>query len=120
MAIPRWPTTLPLRPLKAGFSEQYPNNLLRSDSEAGVTKVRRKGAAKPWLLTVPLSLTATQRQILISFVKDTLFDGALRFAFSHPVTDADVEVRIVPGDGLFEISPAGLKYVTTIKLEVLP
>jgi hypothetical protein len=121
MSVPVWPAGLPQEPIKSGYSEQFPDNLLRSSSESGVAKVRRKGATPPFKITVTMLLTAGQRLMLQSFARDTLLDGALRFEFVHPVDDVTFEARLVPADkGLYTIKPHGLDYQVTLNMEVLP
>jgi hypothetical protein len=121
MAIPEWPSALPAAPLKTGYSEQYPNNLLRSSSEAGVAKVRRKGATPPFTISVTFKLSQAQRLILQSFAGETLQDGALRFAFTHPLDGVSFEARLLPdGNSLYKVTPHGIDYLATLELEILP
>lgn len=121
MAIPIWPTGLPQKPLLSGYSEQAPNNLLRSQSESGVVKVRPKGAAKPWVLSVSFALSESEKADFLDFVENILKDGALRFSFRHPSKGIDVEVRIVPGnESLFTLTRYGFDWLVSFKLEVLP
>ena len=47
MAGAIWPLTLPQLPLVSGYSESMPSNLIRSETDTGPAKVRRRGNAKP-------------------------------------------------------------------------
>jgi len=121
MAIPIWPTSLPQKPLFDGYREAIPNNVLRSESDAGFSKTRRKGATPPFRIEVSFNLTGAQRTTLYNFVSNTLLDGTLRFELAHFVDGNAVEMRIVgSGDDLVSITPYGLEWLASMKLEVLP
>lgn len=122
MTLPIWPVSLPQEPLRAGYTENYPSNLLRSEGSTGVAKVRRKGAPRPFSFTASFKVTAAQRVTLIQFVNVTLQEGALRFDYTHPVDGTAFEARIVPqGDNLFTLTPRkGSDFTTSLTFEVLP
>lgn len=121
MAIPVWPITLPTKPLIDGYREAYPNNLLRSDVDAGFGKVRNKGATPPFKFDATFEIDGTQRSTLYSFVQNTLYNGALRFQLAHPVDNTVVEMRIVgSGEDLFSLVAYGLHWTVSMKFEVLP
>lgn len=120
--IPIWPPSLPVNPLAEGYSEQMPDNTIRTSMDSGAAKVRRRGAARPWVMACPLLLTGAQRATLIDFITDSLRGGALRFSWAHPVTGAAIECRIKPsGESMCAFTPAGAAHwTTTLTLEVLP
>ena len=121
MTIPVWPTGLPQETMLYGYSEQYPDNTLRSESDAGVSKVRPKGATPPITFTRDVRLTTEQRGILKTFVYDTLKSGTLRFSFTHPVDGGEIELRMLPqGDSMYTISRYGTTFKTSLKFEILP
>jgi len=122
MAIPVWPTDLPQYTLMQGYSESYPNNLLMSEGDTGVGKVRRKGATPPFAFTRSFYLSKDQRNILANFVQFTLKDGALRFGFVHPVDGNLIEMRIMPvsADDLYTTSREGKVFFVTLRIKVLP
>lgn len=119
--LPIWPISLPQQPLREGFSLRQSSNLLRSEGDSGIAKVRRRGAPRPVTFTCRFRMTDSQRETLAGFVSATLQDGALRFEMPHPVSGATVEVRIVPeGDALFSSVPRGLGWLVSMTFEVLP
>lgn len=122
MAIPIWPESLPKRVLQNGYTESYPNNLMRTEFDSGVPKVRRKSGLVPWPMTVTLLLTREQKETLEDFTTETLDMGALRFSFPHPTKCDNVEVRIKPNsDALFSFTSYSWdRFSVTLQLEVLP
>jgi hypothetical protein len=122
MPIPAWPTTnnFPQVPQK-GFSESVGLNVIRSATDSGPAKMRRRGLA---VSTMDLSfiLTTAQCADLENFINNTLY-GVKRFSFPHPRTAATVEARIVPsGEGeFFKLQYLAPGYwQTSMKFEILP
>lgn len=100
--MPFWPTALPQAPLKDGYSDTAPDQLLRSDMESGPAKVRRRGTAKPHVAACTYVFTDEEATIFEDFALGTLAGGALAFDWWHPVLARYVRARLVPsGDGLF-------------------
>jgi hypothetical protein len=122
MPIPAWPTTnsFPQVPQK-GFSESIGLNVIRSATDSGPAKMRRRGLS---VNTMDLSfiLTTAQTQDLENFINNTLY-GVKRFSFPHPRTATTVEARIVPsGEGeFFKLQYLAPGYwQTSLKFEILP
>lgn len=122
MPIPAWPTTnnFPQVPQK-GFSESVGLNVIRSATDSGPAKMRRRGLT---VSTMDLSfiLTTAQCADLENFINNTLY-GVKRFSFPHPRTAATVEARIVPsGEGeFFKLQYLAPGYwQTSMKFEILP
>jgi hypothetical protein len=122
MAIPVWPPGLPQESLTNGYSENFPNNLVRYSGESkAVGKVRRRGATPPFTYKASFFLSLDQRDLLRNFVQYTLKDGALRFEFFHPIDRGVIEARIIPdGENLYTITPLLDGYTVTLNIEVLP
>jgi hypothetical protein len=121
MAPPIWPTSLPQEALSDGYSEAYPNNLLRSETDAGFGKVRNKGATPPFTFIVPIHFSTAQLTTFLNFHKITLRNGALRFEHKHYRTKQTVEMRLKPiGEDFFVIKKDGFGWKATLKIEVLP
>lgn len=107
MAI--WPYLLPQRPLASDYREAMPSNLIRSDTDTGPSKVRRRGNARPIVVTASYWLTTEQCEMLDEFVFDTLGGGAVCFDWPRPKFHQDAEgkdqyvrARIQPGsDSLY-------------------
>lgn len=120
MALP-WPTDLPQVPQK-GFQETVGINILRSQTDAGVAKQRRR-SAKPTEMSLSFIMTTAQTQRLETFVKQEIY-GTSRFLFPHPrLLNTTVDVRIIPGSNgefytLQYIAPG--YWSTSLKLEVMP
>jgi len=120
MAVLSWPSTLPQVPQK-GFTESVGINVIRTATDAGPAKQRRR-ASRPGQLNLSFLMTTAQTQILETFVKTTT-SGVKRFTFTHPRLYTTVEVRIVPGsDGeYFNLSYVAPGYWnTSLKFEVMP
>lgn len=122
MAIPTWPTAngFPQSPQK-GFSESFGVNVIRTQTDAGPAKQRRR-AKRPSTMDLSFILTTAQTQTLESFVENDL-NGVQRFSFPHPRLNTAVEVRIVPqGEGeFFKLQYLAPGYwQTSMKFEILP
>lgn len=119
MTIPTWPLTLPQAPQK-GFTETVGYNIIRSTTDMGPAK-QRKRSRSPNILDVNFIMTSAQVAILETFV-DTDLVGVRRFLFKHPRTSTMVEVRFVPtGGGLYKSQYLAPGYWTiTTQFEILP
>lgn len=103
-----WPPDLPQAPQRGGYSEKYPNQLLRSDMDTGAAKVRRRGTSKPHNLTVKYVMYEDELELFKLFVSEALQEGAICFDWPHPVLRRYVRARMVGGqDSLFTESPFG-------------
>lgn len=128
MAVLQWPTTLPQVPQK-GFTESVGINVIRSATDAGPAKQRRR-ASRPNELSVNFLMTTAQTQKLEDFIKNLPTNtttpgiaGTNRFTFTHPRLYTTVEVRIIPGSGgeFFNLQYVAPGYwSTSLKFEVMP
>jgi len=121
MPIPSWSTQLLPQVPQKGFTESIGVNVIRSGTDSGPAKMRRRGTVAS---TMDLSfiLTTAQCTTLENFIKNTLL-GTRRFSFPHPRTNTAVEVRIVPsGEGeFFKLQYLAPGYWnTSLKFEILP
>lgn len=121
MATYTWPTSLPQKPLRDGFSEVGGVNVIRTPMDKGPARTRRLSRlVKP--IQVTFLMTKAQVVTLEDFVENTLF-GVRRFNFTHPRKLTAIEVRIVPGgEGVFyTLSPLSVDFwQVSMSLEVLP
>lgn len=120
MAVLQWPSELPQVPQK-GFQETVGINIVRSATDAGPAKQRRR-ASRPNELSVSFLLTTAQTQTLEAFIKNDL-NGVSRFTFPHPRLNTPVNVRIVPGGSgeFFTLQYVAPGYWdTSLKFELLP
>lgn len=119
MAAYTWPSSLPLSPAMAGYTESLRINVIGTPGDNGPAKFRRRGAS-----TTPISyeqvLNGGQVEVLRDFVVNTLM-GVRRFNLTHPRTGAQVEARIVPAGEFYKLSAMGgdLWHVA-MNLEILP
>lgn len=131
MAVPKWPAGLPQTPLIQGYKETVPSTLLRSNTDTGPAKVRRRGHSKPYLVEAPYMLTTEQVNALIYFIEYQLEYGAKCFSWPRPrkfnVNSSEsglVRARINPdGDGLISYSAVADTtdlWMVTLKLEIFP
>ena len=123
MAVYRWPTSLPQKPLIDGYKRVVPNTLIRSSMDTGSDKVRKRGRFKPQEISATYVLTAAQRNALEAFVHDKIAEGAICFNWPHPELNKLVRARIKASqDGILEFSPYGTtnRWQVTLKLEIWP
>ena len=117
MAAIVWPPTLPA----PGFnwSETPVPNTVRTPTDTGPAKVRRRFTAQVTNLDLPYDLTKAEADLLVdTFYEVTTAGGSLRFDYPHPRTGATVECRFREPPAFVETNP-GL-YRGTVRLEVLP
>lgn len=115
-----WPPALPQVPQR-GFSESVGANIIRTPTDQGPAKQRRR-SLRPSTMGVSFLMTTAQVAILQDFLYDTL-QGVKAFDFIHPRTGYTVNTRVVPGqDGeLFKSTYAAPDYWTiTLNFEILP
>jgi len=128
MTVLSWPGSLPQVPQK-GFTESVGINIIRSATDAGPAKQRRR-ASRPNEMNLSFLMTTAQTQTLETFIKNLPTDtpagisGTNRFRFPHPrILNTTIEVRIVPGNGgeFFNLSYVGPGYYnTSLKFEIMP
>jgi len=121
MAVIQWPSTLPQVPQK-GFQETVGINIIRSATDAGPAKQRRR-ASRPNDMTLSFIMTTAQTQVLDDFIKTSL-NGVYRFQFPHPrILGTTIDARIVPGSGgeFFTLQYVAPGYwSTSLKMEIMP
>jgi hypothetical protein len=115
-----WPLTLPQN-VQKGFTESVGLNVLRTPTDSGPAKVRRR-SVRPSKMSVSFFMTTVQVAQLETFVLNTI-QGVARFGFPHPRTRTQVEVRIVPTqDGQYYTTSyqAPGYWLVSMDLEILP
>jgi len=117
--IPSWPSSLPLRPLADGFSETPPNLLVRSATDIGPAKARRRATAGVTRLKAAFRLSPAQLATFRTFLAADLQGGALSFSWTHPLTGNLGAFRIVPPPSIEPIA-AGIAWRVSLDLELLP
>lgn len=118
MSTPIWPASLPQDPLIQGLQEQFPANTIRTQTDAGPAKVRRRFTAGVRRFPgLRMWLTDAQAATFDTFVTDTLGDGALSFEWKHPRTGETKALRFVEPPRL---SADGIHWLAEMNLEMLP
>ena len=128
MAGAIWPLTLPQSPLISGYSESMPSTLLRSETETGPAKVRRRGNAKPVTVQATYIMSTEQMELFDTFVYKTVGGGAVCFDWPRPRFKSGdgryVRARIVPSsNGLYDRSVVDSTtdfWNVTLSLEIFP
>jgi len=106
MAVYRWPTSLPQKPLVDGYSREVPNNVIRSSMDTGSDKVRKRGNGKPQVVKATYAMTAAQRDTLETFIRDSIAYGAICFNWPHPELNKLVRARLkASSDGVCTFQP---------------
>lgn len=114
-----WPASLPQRPQADDFSETPPNLLVRSTTDTGPAKVRRRTTAGVTKMRASFRLTAAQLDAFRSFYAVDIEHGALPFSWTHPVTGAAGTYRIAQPPTYAAVA-AGVAWLVTLELELLP
>ncbi len=117
MATITWPPGLPQKPL-LGWSEKLPEATIRTDTDSGPAKLRRRFTAATRDVSLPMALTETEATILDDFYVDDAKMGSLRFDWTHPRTGVATEFRFREPPNLTE--PANGLYNVTLALEIMP
>lgn len=115
-----WPAGLPQN-VRKDYSESIGTLILRTQTDAGPAKMRKRGK-RPDTLSVGFYMSSAQVDTLRTFVDSTI-KGTARFGFPHPRTGVQVEARIIPQDNgqLFTLaysSPG--QWTVDMMLEILP
>jgi len=115
--MPAYPPSLPRYPL-IGWTEQAPQNMLRSQAEYGPDLVRRRTTSGPRNIDWPLKITEAQATTLMEFFETTLYSGTLEFTHIHPRTGAACTYRFRSEP---KITHSGRdQYTVTLELEIMP
>ena len=119
MAIPVWPASLPQEVERGGYEEGFASTTVRSPTDTGRAKRRRRFLSGPRLLTVVMPMNDAELAIFNTFYEDTIAHGSLSFSFPHPRLGTTVTVALVEDPA--PITPEGaLTYFLAMKLEILP
>lgn len=119
MANPTWPSTLPPPLADSTASYQAVSNVVRSNTEAGVAKVRRRFTAVATPFNCTLKLTQAQYDTLITFYEVTLAD-ALPFDWTDFRTGAAATYRFIQRpQGSYQKGSLN-RWLVALQLEKLP
>lgn len=118
-----WPSTLPNEPFTE-LQGQPADNRLRTDMDAGPTKMRRRYTAKRiFYNNVEMYLDGDQLQTLQDFYNNDLNGGTLKFDWDDPVDGTTVQFRF-RSPYQYVITAGGTTskrvYLVTMQLEQMP
>ena len=118
-----WPASLPQEQF-LDTSYKRRDVRLRTQTDTGPGKVRRKFTAAAADVVVPLVVNGAQRQAFDDFYETTLQEGSLPFDWEDPVTDAMVVFRFKPPVPEWEMVLGGLTglrlWRAVLNLEIVP
>ncbi len=112
MATNVWPSSI--KPLRENFSESQVSRVIRSDTEIGPAKARRRSQIIITNITFDVVVDKTDLFTLKEFYEDN--DSTI-FYFTHPLTDEQITARFLSP---FSYSIYETMYKSTFELEVLP
>jgi hypothetical protein len=113
-----WPSTLPQFALRDGYQSGTGDGRLRSDTDAGIAKVRRRFSYVPRPLSLSTLMTNDQLDTFKTFYDDTLQGGVLPFqVFSAEGADPIV---VQFGQNAPTWVPNGIDWTVTLDLVILP
>lgn len=92
--MPSWPASLPQTQF-LNMTEQRQDARVRTAMDAGPAKMRRRFTTAISTIVAPIVLDGSQRQAFDTFWITTLQEGALKFSWSDPVTDTNLNFRFV-------------------------
>lgn len=129
MAKRAWPAMIERVILREGYSESTGSRLVRHQPAQGPALVRRKAGKRPDMMAVTLffatyeAYTAFRRWF--EDVEEGLAGGLYTVAFPHPVSGAELSVRVVPesDEAAFTAVPWGESskaWSVGVTLEVMP
>ncbi|QIG68379.1 hypothetical protein EVB74_044 [Rhizobium phage RHph_Y3_56_1] len=89
-----WPNDLPKGFTLSSYQETRPNNVIYSEVSTGPAKARRRTTSNVWDQSGTMIMTYGQYRSFLSFISDTISDGAQAFWFPDRLGGADLLVRI--------------------------
>ena len=87
-----WDASLPTCP-ETQYSESFKDNVIRSDMDAGMQKMRQRYTRQQRMLSVSFLLTDAQKATFYTFFSN-IKGGAFPFNFPDPLTGTSIVVRM--------------------------
>jgi hypothetical protein len=112
-----WPLTLPQSFLVEGFTQEATDNVIRSATESGPSKARRRYTAAVEPFTGKMIMTIAQYTIFRNFYRNDIQDGALPFTMPDDVEGGTMEVRFREK---YNATMLGLHWELTLGLDKQP
>ncbi|HET6805328.1 MAG TPA: hypothetical protein VFH59_07815 [Frateuria sp.] len=114
-----WPASLPPPQANSGAAYQPASNVVRSNMDAGVAKVRRRFTAVVTPFNCSLKLTQAQYETLIDFYENTLQD-ALPFDWTDFRTGQAASYRFIQRPSGAFLDRSINRWKVSLQLERLP
>lgn len=121
-----YPLTLPKLFQKESFTEAKQGNLLRTEMDSGLPKVRRIFTAVSRYFRGVMIYTQAELDIFEAFFDNTIYSGALTFNFPNPydfgATTLEVRFNLDTRAEPYKITPHGetLDWEVQLSLETIP
>ena len=90
-----WPASLSKKQLLQGYSEKLPNMMLRTDTDHGPAKTRRRFTAAPRNVSFTVLGTSTDASVLDTFFETTTLGGSDSFTMVNPRTGSTDSYRFL-------------------------
>jgi len=118
-----WPTSLPQKPLAESYQEAQESQLVRSSTETGPAKQRRRFTARVDTFSCRFLMDESQVVTFKDFFNNTLEGGALSYDWEDPRTGNTRNFRF-RGSGdtapfSIEGTRSGELYYVSVELEVV-
>jgi hypothetical protein len=141
MAVIIWPTNLPQRLLREGYSETAADPRMISQMSTGPDKIRRRTSSAPMPVQGAMHLDTWQKARLERFWIEETSDGSLPFVFPAQTRDGEYLLTedgdiVLTGDGdpiivtalwyctfdrqPIQFTPVGVRFQASIYLKVMP
>ena len=114
-----WDASLPQSPLNRGYSEESPDNLIRTNMDTGADKVRRRTTSGVRKYKMSFLMSKAQVATLETFYHTTTNGGADKFTFDDPRTGVTSANYRFTGSPKYS-SMNGDFYQVAIGMELLP
>lgn len=99
-----WPTSLSKRQKLSGYSEKFPNMSIRTETDHGPAKTRRRFTAARREVSFTITGTSTDVDVLDTFFVTTINGGAARFDMVNPRTGSTDEYRFLEPPSIAPLS----------------
>ena len=119
MSVPAWDTDLPAKLFVNGYTQSLPDVTIKSDMDAGPSKIRRRFTAGIEPVSGTMVMSAAQLATLGTFYNTTLLGGSLRFSWTKPTAHSVAcELRFTETPSW--ISLGADNYEISLSFEILP
>lgn len=117
MSVPAWPATLPQNFISSSYSYEGADNVLRTENTVGPAKARRRTTSNVKKQSGELFMNASQYADFLTFLEDSISDGAKAFTFPSQFGGPDDLVRMT---GPHRVRSAAAYWYVSLSLEILP